>query len=195
LSEALARLATERRTARKFADRPVNQDDVLYCIEVATQAPSGANRQPWRFVVIDDPKLKEKVRTICEQQEKLFHENVEEDLREWFKRRNITWQKPFLTEAPVLVAVFSNRKMPYAIQSTWLAVGYMLLALEERSLATVTYTPSYPERVRQVFGASDEYRIEVILPIGYSADTKPKEKRLPIESLAYKNGWEVPTGT
>jgi nitroreductase len=67
--------------------------------------------------------------------------------------------------------------------------------LEERSLATVTYTPSYPERVRQVFGASDEYRIEVILPIGYSADTKPKEKRLPIESLAYKNGWEVPTGT
>jgi len=169
---------------------PVSLDDVLYCIRVAVQAPSGANRQPWRFVIVDDPTVKEKVRATCEEQEKRLHESAEASLKEWFRSKSITWQKPFLTEAPVLLAVFSNQKMPYATESTWLAIGYVILALEERSLSSLTYTPSYPENVRGAFDAPEQYKLETILPIGHSADPKPKEERQAFRSLIHKNVWK-----
>jgi nitroreductase len=184
-------LATRRRTTRIFAKTPVTLDDVLYCIRVAVQAPSGANRQPWRFVLIDDPEKKERIRMACEEQEKRHHADVEANLKQWFNSKNITWQKRFLTEAPTLLAVFSNQKMPYATESTWLAIGYIILALEEKSLSTLTYTPSYPENVRSVLNAPDEYKLEAILPIGYSADPKPKEPRRPFQSSVYRNLWNV----
>ena len=185
------KLATSRRTTRVFAKTPVTLEDVLYCVKVAVQAPSGANRQPWRFVLVDDPKTKERIRVACEEQEKRHHANVEANLKQWFNSKNITSQKPFLTEAPTLLAVFSNQKMPYATESTWLAIGYIILALEERSLSTLTYTPSYPENVRSMFNAPEEYKLEAILPIGYSADSKPKEPRRPLESSVYRNLWNV----
>jgi nitroreductase len=184
-------LATRRRTTRVFANTPVTLDDVLYCIRVAVQAPSGANRQPWRFVLVDDPDEKKRIRAACEEQEKRHHAGVEATLKQWFNSKNITWQKPFLTEAPTLLAVFSSQKMPYATESTWLAIGYVILALEEKSLFTLTYTPSCPENVQSVFNAPDEYKLEAILPIGYSADPKPKEPRRPFQSSVYKNLWNV----
>jgi iodotyrosine deiodinase len=184
-------LATRRRTTRVFAETPITLDDVLYCIRVAVQAPSGANRQPWRFVLVDDPDEKKRIRAACEEQEKRHHADVEANLKQWFNSKNITWQKPFLTEAPALLAVFSCQKMPYATESTWLAIGYIILALEEKSLSTLTYTPSYPENVRSVFNAPDEYKLEAILPIGYSADPKPKESRRPFQSSVYRNLWDV----
>jgi nitroreductase len=191
LSARVVELAARRRTARIFAATPVNMDDVLYCVRVAAEAPSGANRQPWRFILVDDPERKAKIREACEEQEKRHHESVEPSLGQWFKSKGITWQKPFLTEAPILLAVLSDQKMPYATESTWLAIGYMILALEERSLSTLTYTPSYPENVRAVFGAPGDYRLEAILPIGYSADPKPKEKRRAFQSSIHKNVWNA----
>jgi nitroreductase len=184
-------LATRRRTTRRFAKTPVEFEDVLYCVKAAAQAPSGANRQPWRFVLVDDPEMKERVRAACEEQEKRHHASVEASLKQWFMSKNITWQKPFLTEAPMLLAVFSNQEMPYATQSTWLAIGYIILALEERSLSTLTYTPSYPENVRSVFKAPEEYALEAILPIGYSADSKLKEPRRPLQASLHRNLWNV----
>jgi nitroreductase len=184
-------LATRRRTTRIFSNRPVDREDVLYCIKVAVQAPSGANRQPWRFVLVSDPHMRERIRVACEGQEKRHHESVEANLKGWFNSKNITWQKPFLTEAPVLLAVFSDQRMPYATESTWLAIGYIMLALEERSLSTLTYTPSFPENVRPVFNAPGEYKLETILPIGYSADPKPKESRRSFQSSIYGDVWGV----
>jgi nitroreductase len=184
-------LATRRRTTRIFAKTPVNTEDVLDCVRVAVEAPSGANRQPWRFVIVDDPEIKEKIRATCEEQEKRHHGSVEASLRQWFKSKKITWQKPFLTDSSVLLAVFSDQKMPYATESTWLAIGYIILALEEKSLSTLTYTPSYSENVRSAFDAPEQYKLETILPIGYSADTKPKEERRPFQSFVYRNSWNV----
>ena len=186
-------LATKRKTARVFDNTPVKLEDVLYCIEAAAQAPSGANRQPWRFVLVDDPIMKQRIRAACEEQEKRHHAVVEASLKQWFRSKNITWQKPFLTEAPILLAVFSDQAMPYATESTWLATGYAMLALEERSLSTLTYTPSYPENVRASFDAPEEYKLETILPIGYSADTKPKEPRRPFQSSLHMNRWNPET--
>ena len=188
-SATVTELATRRKTARRFQRTSIDLEKVHYCVRAAAQAPSGANRQPWRFVLVDDEGTKARVRASCEEQEKRFHDKAETNLKDWFESKDITWQKQFLTDAPVLLAVFSNQKMPYATESTWLAVGYILLALEERSLSTLTYTPSYPENVRAAFGAPDEYRLETILPIGHSADTKPKEERRPFESLIYRNTW------
>lgn len=182
-------LAARRKTARSFAKTPISLDDVLYSIKVAVQAPSGANKQPWRFILSTDAELRAKIRAACEEQEKHFHSSVEANLEEWFKSKNLTWQKPFLTDAPILVAVFSNRKMPYATESTWLMIGYFLLALEERLLSTVTYTPPYPEKLGCLFEAPANHRLETILPIGYSADSKPKERRQSFESLIYENVW------
>lgn len=184
-------LAARRRTTRIFAKTPVEFEDVIYCLKAAAQAPSGANRQPWRFVLVDDPRIRERVRAACEEQEKRHHASVETSLKQWFMSKNITWQKPFLTEAPMLLAVFSNQKMPYATQSTWLAIGYIMLALEERSLSTLTYTPSYPENVRSVFNAPEEYLLEAILPIGHSADSKPKEPRRPLQASLHRNLWNA----
>jgi len=184
-------LASRRKTTRIFDTTAVNPKDVLYCMRVAVQAPSGANRQPWRFIIVDDPKMKQNIRAVCEEQEKRFHGNVEAGLEQWFRSKKITWQKPFLTDAPLLLAVFSDRKMPYARESVWLAIGYILVALEEKSLSTVTYTPSFPENVRTIFNAPEQYKLETILPIGYSADPKPKEERRPFRSFTYRNLWNV----
>jgi len=190
-SATVTELATRRKTARKFQRTSIDLKNVHYCVRAAAQAPSGANRQPWRFVLVDDEATKTRVRASCEEQEKRFHDKAETNLKDWFESKDITWQKQFLTDAPVLLAVFSNQKMPYATESTWLAVGYILLALEESSLSTLTYTPSYPENVRAMFGAPEEYRLETILPIGHSADTKPKEERRPFESLIHRNTWNL----
>jgi nitroreductase len=190
-SSTIADLATRRRTTRVFAKTPVKYEDILYCIEAAGQAPSGANRQPWRFVLVDDPGIKVRIRAVCEEQEKRHHASVEASLKQWFAMKNITWEKPFLTDAPILLAVFSNQEMPYASESTWLAIGYIILALEERLLSTLTYTPSYPENVCSLFNAPDEYKLETILPIGRSSDSKPKEPRRPFQSSVYWNLWNV----
>jgi nitroreductase len=114
---------------------------------------------------------------------------VQAELKQWFTSKQITSRKPFLTEAPILLAVFSDQEMPYATESTWLAIGYLILALEEKSLSTLTYTPSYPEEIKFALNAPRSYRLEAILPIGYSADPKPKEERHSLESLIHRNFW------
>jgi len=182
-------LATKRRTARIFSPTPVNLEDVLYGVRAAVQAPSGANRQPWRFLIVNDPAVKQRIRTACENAEERFHKNAKAELKQWFTSKQITSRKQFLTEAPILLAVFSNQEMPYATESTWLAIGYLILALEEKSLSTLTYTPSYPEDVKSAFSPPRSYKLEAILPIGYSADPKLKEERHSLESLIRHNFW------
>jgi nitroreductase len=185
-------LAKKRKSVRHFSKSSVPIDKVIYALEVAAQAPSGANRQPWKFIIVDDQIAKENIRRVCEEQEKLFHEKVDENLKSWFKAKHISYNKPFLTEAPLLLAVFSDQRQPYATESTWLAIGYLLLSLEEVSLSTLTYTPSYPERVKAIFSVPEYYKLEAIMPIGYSEDSKPKEPRKPLKDFVYRNFWGCP---
>ena len=118
-----------------------SKKDILYCIDTARQAPSGMNSQPWRFLIIKDVNRKKEIKKLCEDVEKDFHKRVGGDLSKWLKRKKISWEKDFLQEADFLVLVFSFRKAPYSVHSTWLAIGYFLLALEEKYLSTVPYTP------------------------------------------------------
>lgn len=111
------------------------------------------------------------------------------ELRKWLRARGFSWKKPFLEEASVLVLVLSETKAPYSIQSVWLAIGYVLLALEELGLGTVTYTPSTAKGVLDEVNIPDEFRLEAILPIGISADEKAKEPRLGLDEVTYMNSW------
>jgi len=182
-------LAKRRRTVRRFSSDQVKIRDVVEALEAACQAPSGANSQPWRFMIITDPKIKSRVRAVCEKGEKEFYSNVRGELKEWLLSKGLSWNKPFLEEAPLLVLIFSERKAPYSIQSVWLAIGYILLALEEQGLSTVPYTPSITKTVLDEIAVPGGFRLEAILPVGVSADKKPKESRLGIHEVSYLNLW------
>ncbi len=89
----------------------------------------------------------------------------------------LTWRKSFLTEVPYLIAVFSNLKKPYAIQSAWLSIGYLLLALEEKGLASLTYTPPNPKEVADMLGVPNNFALQTIIPVGLPEEDKRKEPR------------------
>lgn len=182
-------IARRRKSVRKFKSKEVCIDDIIYCVKVAREAPSGMNSQPWKFMAITDEKKKENIMRLCEEKEKIFHRKVKGKLKNWMEERKISWKKSFLRDSPVIVVVASFKKAPYFIQSTWLAIGYFLLALEEKGLASLTYTPPCSEEIRKIAGIPDDYRIETIIPVGYSGDRKRKERRKPLEKIFYLNEW------
>lgn len=182
-SEGVLTLARRRKTVRRFTPEAPPLKEVLYALEAAREAPSGMNAQPWRFTVIDDPRLKRRIRAACEEAEAAFYSRVTGEWGRWLKERDFSPEKPFLTEAPYLLLVFSRAKAPYWLQSTWVAIGYLLLALEERGLGTVTYTPPRPREVAQLVGAPPECKLQTILPVGLPVDPKPKFPRTPLREL------------
>jgi nitroreductase len=182
-------LAKRRKTVRKFSKNTLDLNRVRIALEVAGQAPSGANVQPWRFMIITSSHIKKKVRKACEQGEKTFYSHVKGELKDWLLQRAFDWKKPFLEEAPILLLVLSETRAPYATQSVWVAIGYLLLVLEELGLSTVTYTPSDAKALQEVMGIPEEYRIEVVLPLGLSQDAKRKEPRLSVDEVTYLNRW------
>ncbi len=182
-------LATRRKTARKFKTTQVKEEDIKYILETARQAPSGSNRQPWRFITIQTPEMKRKVRKSAESGEKKFYENLRSERKVWYNEKGLSSSKPNLTEAPVLVVVAGDTSAPNYKPSLWVSITYMMLAIEERGLATVTYTPSDPVLVSDILGVPDGYMVEAILPIGYSNDSKQKESRYELTDLVYHEQW------
>ncbi len=183
------KLASSRGSVRRFRSDPIPFADVGYVLEVARRAPSGANRQPWRFLVIQDNGLKKRIRERCEEVERRFHERAEPSLKEWLKSRGITWEKPFLTEAPILILVFGRMGEPYWVESVWLAIGFMLLAIEELGYSTLTYTPSEVDWVNDLLKVPKEYRLQAILPMGKPLEDKRPQDRLPLNEIAYLDEW------
>ncbi len=185
----LLELARKRRSVRSFSGERVPLNGVLYALKVALEAPSGANQQPWEFVIVNDPEIKEKIRVACERAEKKFHNGVRGELASWLKSRRIGWEKPFLTEAPYLIAVFATLGKPYSIQSTWISIGYLLLALEEVGLASLTYTPPNPREIGRILGAPRDAVLQTIIPVGRERGFKPKEPRLSLKEKVHINAW------
>jgi len=189
MSSCVLDLARSRKTVRKFLPSQLDLGSVFVALEAACQAPSGANSQPWRFMVVTDSQIKKKIREACEAGEKEFYSKVKGELREWLLKRGFSWKKPFLEEAPALILVFSEKRKPYSRESVWLAIGYILLALEEQGLGTVTYTPSSTKKALEDMGMAKGFRLEAILPVGVSADERVKEPRLGLDKVTYLNTW------
>ncbi|KAF2956931.1 nitroreductase family protein [Marinitoga sp. 38H-ov] len=176
-------LAKNRKTVRKFSKDIPPIEDIKYAINIAKEAPSGKNDQPWLFILITNKEEKVKIREICEKGEKAFYKNSKGRLKEWLDKMSFSWEKDFLSEAPYLLFVFSNSKSPFSKESVWISIGYLLLALEEKGLSTVTYTPSNYNEISRFINPPENYKLEVILPIGYSIDNKHKYARKDLEDI------------
>ena len=184
------RAIRDRRSARVFLDMPVDAAAIKRILEAGHLAASGANRQPWRFVVVDDPTIKSNLRSICEEAETRYYANADEELRTWFASHSISPSKPFLERAPVLIAVFFDPHAPYAIPSVWIAIAHMLLQTTEEGLYSLAYTPS-GAKLGPELGVPSEYRVAALLPIGH-ANRPVHQPRLPLSQVASLNRYGVP---
>lgn len=169
-----------RRSIRAFSPEPVPLDVIRLAIEAACSAPSGANMQPWKFVMVTDPALKQAIRIGAEKEEK---ENYEGRMpRDWLRALaplQTDWHKEFLEVAPVLIAVFKEdyheegeRKVKhyYVAESVGIACGYLLAALNEAGLATLTHTPSPMNFLREILQRPLTERPYLLIPVGYPAE-------------------------
>ena len=162
---------------------------ILSVLDTAHYAPSGANEQPWRFLVITDPELRKKVRQSSEKGEREMYAKVSGEFKEWLVGHGLGPMKPFLEEAPVLIVVLMKADAKYARESVWTSIGYILLALEEQGYCTVPYTPSNTSYPLAELSAPKGYRLEAILPVGLSGDNSPRTDRVSLDTLVFINKW------
>ncbi len=174
-----------RRTVREFSAQPVPFEIIEMAIRAAATAPSGANQQPWRFVVVSNPETKRKIRAAAEAEEKEFYEHRAP--KEWLEALaplGTEWHKPFLETAPYLIVIFRlnyelrrdetggevRAKNYYAQESVGIAVGVLLTALHFSGLATLTHTPSPMGFLGELLGRPKNERAFMIVPVGYPAE-------------------------
>lgn len=170
-----------RRTVREFSDRPVPRDIIEMALKVANTAPSGANLQPWHFVVVSGAGAKKKIREAAEVEEREFYEHRAS--AEWLAALaplGTDEHKPFLETAPYLIAVFLQKygelpdgrkvKHYYPVESTGLATGMLVTALHRAGLATLTHTPSPMKFLNEILGRPKSERPFLLLVVGYPAD-------------------------
>ncbi len=159
-----------RRTTRRFTTDLVPRALVERILDAGRQAPSGANRQPWLFVVVTDPAAKAEIRKHAEAADRKWHARAPEWLRAFFHAQEIMPVKPFLTDAPYLVVVFGEKGNPYWRESAWIAIAQMSLAATAEGCPTLTYTPGQTGYLNHILGVGARYVPLVILPIGHPAE-------------------------
>ncbi len=167
----------KRRTVRMFSDRPVSRETIEWCVRAASTAPSGAHKQPWRFVCVQSAEVKSKIRQAAEQEEHEFYtRRASEEWLEDLRPFGTDEHKPFLEIAPWLIVVFKLAKTDeggqvyYLNESVGLATGMLLAALHHAGLATLTHTPSPMKFLTEVLGRPDHERPFLLIPVGYPAD-------------------------
>jgi iodotyrosine deiodinase len=172
--------ASRRRTVRHFSKRPVPADVVLDCIRTAGTAPSGANLQPWHFVVVGDKAKRSELRVAAEKEEREFYDNrAPAEWLEALEKIGTDSSKPFLEDAPILIAVFVQRyterpdgtqvKHYYATESVGIATGMLIMALHHAGLVSLTHTPSPMRFLNEVLERPQSERPFLLLAAGYPA--------------------------
>jgi iodotyrosine deiodinase len=181
-----------RRSIRDFAPTPVPPEVIEQAIRAAASAPSGANLQPWRFVVVRDPVRKRRLREAAEAEEREFYSRRAP--AEWLEAIapiGTDWHKPFLEIAPVVVVVFEvhqgkHTPKPYYIkESVGIAVGLLIGALQHAGLATLTHTPNPMRFLNEICERPAEERPYLVMPVGYPAPdaTVPRLGRKPLAEV------------
>ena len=165
-------LLATRRSIRQFSSDPVAEDIIADAIAAANSAPSGANRQPWRFVVVGDEARKAQIREGAEAEERAFYSTRASS--EWLDALaplGTDWRKPHLTDAPWLIVVFEvHRPKPYyPKESVGIAVGFLLAALHAAGLATLTHTPSPMRFLNAILSRPTAERPHLLIPTGHPA--------------------------
>ena len=172
---------SSRRSVRDFSSDDFPIDIIKNCIKSASTAPSGANKQPWHFVIVKDPIIKRKIRKAAEIEEKEFYGGRAP--KEWLDDLNqfgTDWNKPFLEEAPYLIVVFSkkfdinddgtNSKNYYVSESVGIASGLLLIALHNAGLVTLTHTPSPMAFLSDILNRPPSDKPYLIIPVGFTSE-------------------------
>jgi len=185
-----------RRSVRHFSPEPVPRSLLENALAAAASAPSGANRQPWQFVVVEDPDVKARIRRAAEHEEELlYRERASREYLDAIEPIGTDWIKPHLTEAPALIVVFEQPwsldengeklKNYYVRESVGIAVGFLILALHNAGLATLTHAPSPMGFLNEILDRPAHERPFIVLPVGYPADdaTVPELERKPWDDV------------
>ncbi|MEZ5308292.1 MAG: nitroreductase family protein [Pyrinomonadaceae bacterium] len=184
-----------RRTVREFSGRPVPIELIETAILAAGTAPSGAHMQPWRFVVVQSPEIKQRIKEAAEKEEFESYNGRMPD--RWLKRLaplGTDEHKPFLTIAPYLIVVFRITSVDddgepeptyYSQESVGIAVGFLLAALHRMGLATLTHTPSPMKFLQEILGRPKNEVPFVLIPVGYPAEDAevPDLSRKPLDEI------------
>jgi iodotyrosine deiodinase len=167
-----------RRSVRHFSPDAIPRDAVLACIDAAAQAPSGANKQPWTFVLVTDAATKRRIREGAEEEERAHYGGRASE--RWLadlEPLGTDADKPFLEIAPALIAVFAQRhgatpddQHYYVSESVGIATGLLLAALHHAGFATLTHTPSPMRFLNSILSRPSNERAYLVIPVGYPAD-------------------------
>jgi iodotyrosine deiodinase len=171
----------KRRSVRHFSNRSVPREVIEHCLQVAASAPSGANLQPWHFVVVSDPAVKRQIRAAAEAREQAFYsKRASEEWLEALAPLGTGMHKPFLETAPYLIVIFVQRqsqlpngriiKHPYALESVGIATGMLITAIHHAGLASLTYTPSPMRFLNDILRRPRTERPFLVLVVGYPAN-------------------------
>ncbi|MFB6099465.1 MAG: nitroreductase family protein [Salinibacter sp.] len=191
---------SQRRSVREFSDRPVPRELIEEALRTANSAPSGANRQPWQFVAVDDPELKAEIRTAAEEEEQEFYESrVTDEWEEALAPLGTDWRKPYLETAPWLVVCFAEQygidengekaKNYYVQESVGIACGLFITAIHNMGLATLTHTPAPMNFLRDILERPANERPYILFPVGYPAEdaTVPDLDRKALDDVVQWN--------
>ena len=186
-----------RRTVRDFSDRPVPREIIETCLLAAGTAPNGANRQPWRFVVVGDPAIKTRIREEAEEEEREFYSGkAPPEWIEALEHLGTDEHKPFLETAPWLIVIFAESyelmddgtkaKNYYVSESVGIATGMLVTACHHAGLVTLTHTPSPMKFLNEVLERPANERAFLILVCGYpdEAATVPDITKKSIDEIA-----------
>jgi iodotyrosine deiodinase len=180
-AEDFRREMQRRRTVRHFSNQPVPREVIEDCILTAGSAPSGANRQPWHFIVVTNSDLKRQIHQLAEKEEYKFYQKDAGD--EWLmalKPLGTNFKKPFLEVAPYLIVVFAEsysispngqkEKNYYVRESVGIATGMLITAIHQAGLTVLTYTPSRMSFLNKILDRGKNERPFIVLVIGYPAE-------------------------
>lgn len=199
-SRAFGLVMGRRRSIRAFSSDPIPWELIENAIRAAGSAPSGANLQPWTFVVVEDPETRRRIREVTEAEERESYEHrMAPDWLAALEPLGTDWHKPHMTDAPYLIVVFEHtyglttnpdgtvRKVKhyYVRESVGIAVGILLASLTHAGLATLTHTPNPMGFLSELLGRPNNERAYVVIPVGYPAPeaTVPDIGKKPLDEI------------
>lgn len=186
-----------RKSIREFSDKAVARSVIEQCLLTAGTAPSGANHQPWHFVVVSDPELKKTIRIEAEIEEKEFYERrAPQEWKDALEPLGTDTNKPFLETAPYLIAIFGQKntlmedgtsvKNYYVPESVSIATGFLIASLHNAGLATLTHTPSPMGFLNELLHRPSNEKPYILLVVGHPADDcmVPNIRKKPLNEIA-----------
>lgn len=179
----LAELIEKRHSLRRFSDRPVAREDLARCLEAARLAPSACNSQPWKFVVVDDPKVKTRL------SERIFS--------------GIYSMNDFAKEAPVLIAVVSEkmkflagvgaqvRGTQYYLVDIGIACEHLVLQAQELGIGSCWMGWFHEKALKQELHIPWDRKVDIVIALGYPREEKtPAKVRKKLEQIHSFNRYE-----